>query len=190
MTRTMPSMLAALCLSLAGCGAGTPDTAAAPDADAASSDHPTLVAPATPATGSAPSADRSDSDIDIDGACAMLAGVDLEAALGEAAAAPVDHGHHCDVKPADAASPASMLVDYADRNGAAIYIQQNALFGTDNAVADLGDEAIATGTRIHARSGDAFLRVQIVRDPTGPARQIRPGEVAAIARQISRNAGW
>ena len=28
----------------------------------------------------------------------------------------------------------------------------------DNAVPDLGDEAIATGTRIHARAGDAFLR--------------------------------
>ena len=186
MTPRMPNMLAALCLSLAGCGAATPDTAAVPDADAASRDHPATVAAAMSPAARPPSADSNDGD----GACAMLAGVDLEAALGEAAAAPVDRGNHCDVKPADAASPASMLVHYVDRNGAAIYTQQNGLFGIDNAVDELGDEAIATGTRIHARSGDAFLRVQIVRDPTGPARQIRPDDVAAIARQISRNAGW
>jgi len=182
----MPSMLAALCLSLAACGAGTPDTAAAPDADTANSNDPARMAAATPPPGNAPSVDP----VDRGGACAMLAGVDLQAALGEAAAAPVDRGNQCDVEPVDAASPASMLVHYVDRDGAAIYAQQNGLFGIDNAVPDLGDEAIATGTRIHARAGDAFLRVQIVRDPAGPAPQIRPGEVAAITRQVARNAGW
>lgn len=184
MIRPMPSMLAALCLSLAACGAGTPDTAAVPDADVNPND-PAMAAAPTPPADSPPSAGRDDN-----AACAMLASMDLEAALGEAARAPVARGNHCDVKPIDAASPASMLVHYLDRNGAASYTQQNALFGIDSAVSDLGDEAIATGTRIHARAGDAFLRVQIVRDPTGPARQIRPDEVAAITRQIAKNAGW
>src|SRR5690606_6733270 len=104
----MPSMLAALCLSLAGCGVGTPDTAAVPDADATSRDPPAMVAAATSPATRPPSADSNDSD----GGCAMLAGVDLEAALGEAAAAPVDRGNHCGVKPPDAAIPASIPVPY------------------------------------------------------------------------------
>lgn len=187
MIRLLPATLALLCLSLAACGAGTPGTAEPGDASPANTGQPAFAAADAPPTANVPpTAEAADGD----DACILLAGVDLEAALGETAGAPLARGSHCEIRPADAESPASMLVHYVDRNGAASYAQQNALFGIDSAVPDLGDEAIATGTRIHARADDAFLRVQIVRDPTGPARQIRPDEVVAITRQIAQNAGW
>lgn len=180
------AVLAALCLSLAACGGGSADSAKAADPHPAPVQAATTPAGAVPPA-SAPGPAASVESLDI---CALLAGVDLDAALGEAAGPPRASGAHCEIKPADASSPASMLVHYADRGGAALYARQNALFGVDSPLPDLGDEAIATGTRIHALAGDAFLRVQIVRNPAGSARQIRPDQVATISRQIARTAGW
>ncbi len=181
MIRPVAAVLATLCLSLGACGGDPVDSAHAVDPRPA----------AVPASAASPaSAPRTAGSADPPDVCALLAGVDLDAALGEAAGPPRASGERCDVGPVDTTSPASMLVHYADRGGAALYARQNALFGIESPVPDLGDEAIATGIRIHALAGDAFLRVQIVRNPVGSARQIRPDEVAAISRQIARTAGW
>ena len=187
MIRPVPIALAALCLALAACAAGddatgTPPASATPAAAPVAT--PVAATPAEPApVAAAPPAAGSDT-------CTLLAGVDLDAALGEPAAVPVARGAHCDVRPQRADSTASLLVHHVQRGGAAIYAQQNALMGVEGPLSDLGDEAIHTGSRVHARSGDEFLRVQAVRHPMGPARQIRHAEVADISRQIARNAGW
>lgn len=179
MIRPIPAALV-LGLALGACSQGSTDTPATPPPAPASE-------PAAAASGDASPAAVDAAGVDT---CALLSGVDLDAALGEAAATPRAHGNNCDVKPADVASPASMLVQYVPRNGAATYAQQNALFGVDAKVQTLGNEAVASGNRIHARAGDAFLLVQVVRNPVGAARQISPEDVADISRRIAANAGW
>lgn len=170
----------ALCALLAACGAEAP--APAQPAAASTASVPTA-SPGVPPAASAEPAEAAD-------ACALLDGIDIDALLGEPAAPAHATGTQCNIRPVDAASPASLMLQYLPDKGAANYAQQNALFGIDAEVTGLGDEAIVTGTRVHARSGDRFLRLQVVRNPASPMSQVKPDEVVETSRRIAGNAGW
>ena len=53
----------------------------------------------------------------------------------------------------------------------------------------LGDEAFRTGSRIHARAGDRFFAIQVVRDAT-TAPQLDGAELVPIAFAVADEAGW
>ena len=111
----------ALCALLAACGAEAP--APAQPAAASTASVPTA-SPGVPPAASAEPAEAAD-------ACALLDGIDIDALLGEPAAPAHATGTQCNIRPVDAASPASLMLQYLPDKGAANYAQQNALFGID-----------------------------------------------------------
>lgn len=181
MRQPSPSACLLFCLLLAGCERGPPFAAVAP----------VPIQETRGDTGPSSNPDpRGLATADASATCELLAGVDLQAALGEPPAAPRASGSQCTVHTAQAGSPASLHVQFLQRGGAAVYAQQNALLGVEHAIDGLGEEAVATGNRVHARAGDTFLGVQLVRNPVGPARQASVEEVTALARALADNAGW
>ena len=176
----------AMCMLLAACGGGDTN----PSVSAASSVDARPGQTVVPPLNSDPRPERRELPDQGSDACALLAGIDVDAALGEAAGPTQSSPTTCNIKPVDAASPASLMLQYLPDRGATSYAQQNELFGVDAPVAGLGDEAIVTGTRVHARSGERFLRLQIVRNPASQMPQITAGEVVETSRRVAANAGW
>ncbi|HEY8545324.1 MAG TPA: hypothetical protein VIL36_09765 [Acidimicrobiales bacterium] len=183
-------------LGLAACGSGGSggsdgsDGGDGPDADATeSADVDVTVGTTTPGDGATDDTTGSASPASGADPCALLDGIDLAAVLAEAPGEPEPASTTCVVRAADPTSHARLDLGYVTTDGAAEYAGMNDLLGVDGPVAGIGEEAISTGSRIHARSGDEFFFIQVVRNAaTGP--QIDVAGLTPVAQAIAGNAGW
>jgi hypothetical protein len=171
--------------ALAGCSSGGSGSSTAAGSDDVASSTTTVidVAAAEPeAAGSGPSERGSDP-------CALLAGVDLTGLLAEKPAEPEGSTVSCTVRAADESSHARLDLTVHVTGGADAYEQMSELLGTDAPVDGLGDEAIRTGSRILARSGDSSFSVQVVRNAS-TAPQLEGVDLVPVAFAIADVAGW
>ena len=159
-----------------GCGSdGDEDDAAgeveagveAPGTTEAAADSPAATATTT---GGAEEGDAgagaAGGDVD---ACAYLAGVDLEALVGEPVATPEAStdmlGATCVVDPvADTSAGLRLIV--TDQEPADNYANQREVLGVDSEVTGLGDEGFHTGPYLFVLRGEKLLFLQVVQDAT------------------------
>jgi len=173
-----------------------------PASEAPSSTAPTTTTPEATDRSTSPDADAvgatDDGEADpADGAdeaagddlCALLADVDLAAVLAEPPGEPQSSPESCIVRAADPASRARVDVGLRPTGGADAYQRNNEIVGIDAPLTGIGDEAVRAGLRVHARKGDAFVSVQVVRNVTTNGH-IPDAELEALARTVAAAAGW
>lgn len=124
-----------------------------------------------------------------DDACALLEDLDLVAVLGEEPGEPAPGPNGCIIRAANPDSHARIHVGFQSPGGAAAYERQNEILGIDAPLEGIGDEAVRAGVRVHARKGDAFFFVQVVRF-IEINRHIEDDELEEVARTIAAAAGW
>ena len=135
---------------------------------------------------------------EFDDVCPLLEGIDLDKALGEPAGEPTATREQCTVLGVNTDSPASINISFIPAGGEDRFHMQNELYGMspddeddgDGSIDGLGDEALKDGATIHARKGDQFLRVQVLRSPLGDEGQMTSDDLISLARTVATNAGW
>jgi len=156
-----------------------------PASEAPSSTAPTTTTPEATDRSTSPDADEAAGD-DL---CVLLADVDLAAVLAEPPGEPQSSPESCIVRAADPASHARVDVGLRPTGGADAYQRNNEIVGIDAPLTGIGDEAVRAGLRVHARKGDAFVSVQVVRKVTTNGH-IPDAELEALARTVAAAAGW
>jgi hypothetical protein len=103
---------------------------------------------------------------DVD-ACAALAGVDIEALVGEPVMPPDGStdmmGAACNVDPVSESSAGLRLI-VSDQEPEDNYANQQETFGVDTEVEGLGDKAFHTGPYLFVLAGDQLVFLQVVQD--------------------------
>lgn len=181
-----------LALAMGGCAGGT-DAGSVTDSDIAEEAVPDTASGAiadTDADGAMPDSEPAP-DAGSVAVCPLLAGLDVGALLGEAAAEPTDSAGICTVDPIDAASPASLVLQVVGTpDGASYFERDKALLGSDAEIPGLGDAAYTAGKRVNILVGDNYLYLQVLRNPVGGAGQVDGESLLAAARTALTNAGW
>ena len=123
--------------------------------------------------------------------CVLLEGIDVAALLGEDPGAPEEGNGVCKIEPADAASPASLVLQVVDgANGATFYERDRDLLGVSSEIADLGDEAYFAGKRVNVLVRGTYVYLQVLRDPAGGAGQVDDAELVDATATVLANGEW
>ena len=182
-----------------GCGSGGPTELAADDAPVSTTAVATTAEPAPTAddggagdtSGSTGGTARDGAGTDDADPCAVLAGIDLAALVGEPVAEPKGSddlvGASCRVEPMSGSS-AGLRVVVSDQEPADNFEKQRDVLGVDSEVSGIGDEAFHTGPYLIVRAGDRLVILQVIRD-SGTGFAVPDADLEAAAQTILANLG-
>lgn len=135
--------------------------------------------PSTPATAPTSASDP----------CDVLAGVDLEALVGEPVTEPNGSddlmGASCRVDPVSD-SHAGLRVVVSDQEAADNFENQREVLGVDTEAAGIGDKAFHTGPYLIVLDGDRLVLIQVVRD-SAEGFGVPDADLEAAAQTILAN---
>lgn len=155
--------------------ADTEDTDAAPPA----TESPTTDAPATGGG--------------YDDPCELLVGVDLDALLGEPVGSPVgelnDIADMCRAEMVNADSRGSLALSVTTNSAADNYVNLEELFGVDEEITGLGDQAFHSGPYVVVLAGDTLVNFQVIRDAAFGFGVPDPDMEVATAQILANLAG-
>lgn len=148
-------------------------------ADTEPTDSPTTDAPATGGS--------------YDDPCELLAGVDLDAVLGEPAGTPEgelnDIADMCTVESTSEGTRGSLVLSVSTNSAADNFVNLEELFGVDAEITGLGDQAFHSGPYVIVLAGDTLVNFQAIRDASIGFAVPDPDAEAAVAQILTNLAG-